>query len=77
MLLDEWRYSDNVFKVAKLLFWTNLVIITLSFATPYWLVSVPSERVPDPKFTNLGKDMQEDHASSHFNCYVQASGSSA
>jgi hypothetical protein len=29
-------------------------VIAISFGTPYWLQSVPSDQLPEPKFTNLG-----------------------
>ena len=54
MFLEEWYYSSRTLKLALLLFGVNFFIITLAFATPYWLVSVPDESLPNPKFVNLG-----------------------
>lgn len=55
MYFDEWHYSSRTLKLSVILFVSNLLIITLAFSTPYWLVSVPSEQLPNPKFVNLGK----------------------
>ena len=53
--LGEWPYASRTFKGAVYLFATVFLFVTVAFSTPYWLVSVPSEMLPSPKFTNLGK----------------------
>ncbi len=53
--LGEWPSSSRTFKAAVYLFWAVLACVTFAFATPYWLVSVPDEELPNPKFTNLGE----------------------
>ena len=55
MPVDEWYFADRTLKCAVYLTGTTFCIIALSFATPYWLQSVPSEQLPQPKFTNLGE----------------------
>ena len=56
MPADEWRYSSRNLKLAVVLNLVTVLLIIISFSTPYWLVSVPSEQLPSPKFTNLGKN---------------------
>jgi len=56
MLLDEWIYATRTFKVANGLFWFTFLVVTVAFSTPYWLVSVADENLPNPKFTRLGKN---------------------
>lgn len=54
-LLGEWSYSGRTFKAATGLFWTAAALVLFAFSTSLWLVSVPSEELPDPKFTNMGE----------------------
>ena len=54
MIVDEWYYADRTLKGGVLLTSVTLLLIILSFSTPYWLQSVPSEKLPEPKFTRLG-----------------------
>ena len=56
MWLGEWPYSSRTFKWSMYLFWVVFFLVTVAFSTPYWLVSVPSEALPEPKFTRLGKE---------------------
>jgi ABC-type bacteriocin/lantibiotic exporter with double-glycine peptidase domain len=55
VLLDDWTYSTRTFKVANGLFWATFLLVTIAFSTPYWLISIPDDELPNPKFTNLGK----------------------
>ena len=52
--LGGWPHSSRAFKCACYLFCAVLLLVTIAFSTPYWLVSVPSQEMPSPKFTNLG-----------------------
>ena len=54
MIVDEWYFADRTLKGGVLLSTMTLVLIIISFSTPYWLQSTPSEKLPEPKFTNLG-----------------------
>jgi hypothetical protein len=54
MSLDEWRFADRTLKGAVYLTGVTCVIICVAYLSPYWLQSVPSEKLPSPKFTNLG-----------------------
>ena len=54
MLKTGWDGSSRTFKLALSLFMLNFLVIVVAFSTPYWLVTVPSEQLPNPKFTNLG-----------------------
>ena len=54
MIFDEWYYSDKTLKTAVSLTAVTFFVIAISFGTPNWLQSFPDERVPDPKFVNLG-----------------------
>jgi hypothetical protein len=55
MSLDEWRFADRTLKGAVYLTGVTCVIICVAYLSPYWLQSVPSEKLPSPKFTNLGR----------------------
>ena len=54
-MVYEWYDSTRTLKVAVILTGVNFIVFTTAFFTPYWLQSVPDERLPNPKFTNLGK----------------------
>lgn len=57
MWLGEWPYSSRLLKWSVYLFMLVFFLITLAFSTPYWLVSVADEDLPQPKFTKLGKQL--------------------
>merc|ERR1711944_295345 len=46
--------GDRTLKSAVALTGVTFLIFLTAFFTPYWLQSVPSEKLPEPKFTNLG-----------------------
>ena len=66
MWLGEWPYSSRTFKWSMYLFWVVFFLVTVAFSTPYWLVSVPSEALPEPKFTRLGKKRKFKFCSAFF-----------
>ena len=55
MPFDEWYFSSRTLKGAVYLTGLTALFIGLAEFTPYWLQSVPDERLPSPKFTNLGE----------------------
>ena len=55
-MVGEWYESDKTLKSAVSLTGVTFVIFMVAFFSPYWLQSVPSEKLPEPKFTNLGKN---------------------
>ena len=55
MPFDEWYFSSRTLKGAVYLMGLTALFIGLAEFTPYWLQSVPDERLPSPKFTNLGE----------------------
>ena len=55
VVVDEWYFADRTLKTSIGLTGLTFFIIAISFGTPYWLQSVPDERLPNPKFSNLGR----------------------
>ena len=55
-MVSEWYDADKTLKSAVSLTGVTFVIFMVAFFSPYWLQSVPSEKLPEPKFTNLGKN---------------------
>lgn len=53
--MSEWYEADKTLKSAVSLTGVTFVIFLTAFFSPYWLQSIPSEQLPNPKFTNLGK----------------------
>ena len=56
-MFGEWYESDRTLKGAVSLTGLTFIIFLVAFFSPYWLQSVPSEKLPEPKFTNLGKSV--------------------
>ena len=54
-MFPEWFEASRSLKVAISLTAVIFVVVNVSFFSPYWLQSFPDERLPNPKFTNLGK----------------------
>ena len=54
-MVGEWYDSDRTLKGAVTLTGVSFFVFMAAFFSPYWLQSVPSEKLPEPKFTNLGK----------------------
>ena len=54
-MVSEWFESTRTLKAAVILTFVTFIIFLTAFFSPYWLQSVPSEQLPNPKFTNLGK----------------------
>lgn len=54
-MVSEWYESDRTLKSAVTLTGVTFIIFLTAFFSPYWLHSIPSEQLPNPKFTNLGK----------------------
>ena len=54
-MVGEWKYSSPAFKFTAVLLALSSGLICLSFFTPYWLQSYPTQKLPNPKFSNLGK----------------------
>ncbi|CAB4063978.1 unnamed protein product [Lepeophtheirus salmonis] len=52
--MDEIEFLSKNLKVSLGFSSIGALFITICFFSPYWLQSFPSERVPNPKFTNLG-----------------------
>ena len=55
-MVSEWFESSRTMKSAIVLTGVNFFIFLTAFFSPYWLQSVPSEELPEPKFLNLGKE---------------------
>jgi len=53
-MVGEWYDSDRTLKGAVTLTGVSFFVFMAAFFSPYWLQSVPSEKLPEPKFTNLG-----------------------
>jgi len=53
-MFPEWFEASRSLKVAISLTAVIFVVVNVSFFSPYWLQSFPDERLPNPKFTNLG-----------------------
>jgi len=53
-MVGEWKYSSPAFKFTAVLLALSSGLICLSFFTPYWLQSYPTQKLPNPKFSNLG-----------------------
>jgi len=51
---SEWSFSSRLFKGSVALLTMSNLFTILSFFTPYWLQSYPTQKNPRPKFTNLG-----------------------
>ena len=54
-MVPEWFEASRTLKGAITLTGVIFVVFNVSFFSPYWLQSFPDERLPNPKFTNLGK----------------------
>ena len=53
-MVSEWYEASRTLKLAVVLTSATFIIFITAFFSPYWLQSVPSEKLPNPKFTNLG-----------------------
>ena len=58
-MVSEWYEASRTLKLAVVLTSVTFIIFITAFFSPYWLQSVPSEKLPNPKFTNLGKFAKE------------------
>lgn len=58
-MVSEWYESDRTLKSAVSLTGVTFIIFLTAFFSPYWLQSIPSEQLPNPKFTNLGKNEKQ------------------
>ncbi len=54
-MVSEWYEATRTLKGAVILTGVTFLIFITAFFSPYWLQSFPSEKLPVPKFTNLGK----------------------
>ena len=54
-MVPEWFEASRTLKGAITLTGVIFVVFNVSFFSPYWLQSFPDERLPNPKFTNLGR----------------------
>ena len=54
MIYNEWTFSSRTLRVSVVLLAVSSVCVILSFSTPHWLDSYGTQRLPNPKFTNLG-----------------------
>ena len=55
MVCGEWYESGRPLKGAVSLTGLTFILKLIAMFSPYWLQSIPSEKLPNPKFTNLGK----------------------
>ena len=56
-MVYEWYDSTRTLKTAVILYGVTLLIFITAFFTPYWLQSHADEDLPNPKFSNLGKEI--------------------
>ena len=54
-MVGEWYDADKTLKGGVILTGISFFVFMTAFFSPYWLQSIPSEKLPEPKFTNLGK----------------------
>jgi len=53
-MVGDWYDSSRTLKSAVVLTGVTFIIFLTAFFSPYWLQSFSSERLPSPKFKNLG-----------------------
>ena len=53
-MYNEWTFSSRTLKVSVMFLAVSSICVILSFSTPHWLDSYGTQRLPNPKFTNLG-----------------------
>jgi len=54
-MVGDWYDSSRTLKSAVVLTGVTFIVFLTAFFSPYWLQSFSSERLPNPKFKNLGK----------------------
>jgi len=54
-MVGDWYDASKTTKTAVVLTGITFVLFLTAFFSPYWLQSYPSEKLPNPKFKNLGK----------------------
>jgi hypothetical protein len=54
-MVGDWYDSSRTLKSAVVLTGVTFIVFLTAFFSPYWLQSYSSERLPNPKFKNLGK----------------------
>jgi hypothetical protein len=54
-MVGDWFESSRTLKSAVVLTGITFILFLTAFFSPYWLQSYSSERLPNPKFKNLGK----------------------
>ena len=53
-MYNEWTYSSRTLRVSVMFLLVSSMSVIISFSTPHWLDSYGTQRLPNPKFTNLG-----------------------
>ena len=56
-MYNEWTFSSKTLKVSVMFLAVSSLCVILSFSTPHWLDSYGTQRLPNPKFTNLGDEI--------------------
>ena len=63
-MYNEWTFSSRTLKVSAMFLAVSSLCVILSFSTPHWLDSYGTQRLPNPKFTNLGDAIKVSHLQS-------------